>query len=118
MIPGDDAKVSETAGFYEDSQSVSSRFVSEFPSLGIQASGSGSRPTEITSGPDGNLWFTEYSIGKIGMISPTTHAISEFPATASNAVWGITAGPDGNLWFTEYTYAGKIGMLNPATPAI
>ena len=39
----------------------------------------GSRPTAITSGPDGNLWFTEADANKIGMINPTTHAITEFP---------------------------------------
>ena len=32
----------------------------------------------ITAGPDGNLWFAEYSSNKIGMINPTTHAITEF----------------------------------------
>jgi streptogramin lyase len=32
---------------------------------------SNSAPIVITSGPDGNLWFTEDSVGKIGRISPT-----------------------------------------------
>jgi len=52
------------------------------------------------------------------MISPTTHAITEFPVPTANSdpAW-ITAGPDGNLWFTEWG-ASKIGMINPATHAI
>ena len=39
---------------------------------------------------------------QIGMINPTTHAITEFPRPPPAAEpYGITAGPDGNLWFTE-----------------
>jgi len=72
----------------------------------------------ITTGPDGNLWFTETGASKIGMINPTTHAISEFATpTASASPEGITAGPDRNLWFTE-NGANKIGMINPTTHAI
>src|SRR5262245_20144580 len=61
-------------------------------------------PNSITAGPDGNLWFTEYTTGNIGigMINPATHAITDFPIPSANAdPRGITAGPDGNLWFTE-----------------
>jgi hypothetical protein len=73
-----------------------------------------------TAGPDGNLWFTEYA-GKVGMINPTTHAITEFPIPTSkkNTVslpFGITEGPDGNLWFAV-RYGNSIGVatLNPAS---
>jgi len=70
------------------------------------------------AGPDGNLWFIENSANKIGMIDPTTHAMSEFPIpTANSNPWGITAGPDGNIWFTERN-ASKIGMINLATDKI
>src|SRR5437764_528339 len=31
----------------------------------------------ITTGPDGNLWFTEQGANQIGMINPAIHAISE-----------------------------------------
>ncbi len=81
--------------------------------------GTGPNPTwGITTGPDGNLWFTENSFSKIGMINPTTDAISEFATpTASAGPRGITAGPDGNLWFTENA-ASKIGMINPTTGVI
>ena len=72
----------------------------------------------ITSGPDGNLWFTEQAANQIGEINPTTHAITEFATpTANSGPRGITAGPDGNLWFTE-NGAGKIGMINPTTHVI
>ena len=61
----------------------------------------------ITAGPDGNLWFTDVNIvlgGAIGVINPTTDAITEYPDTLPNefSPWrGITAGPDGNIWFTD-----------------
>src|SRR5690349_17248812 len=60
----------------------------------------GSQPILITSGPDGNLWFTEQGVNKIGRITPAG-VITEFPLAASSGPSGITTGPDGNLWFTE-----------------
>src|SRR5690348_6283861 len=39
----------------------------------------------ITAGPDGNLWFTEYGVSKIGMINPTNDHINEFATTTANA---------------------------------
>jgi streptogramin lyase len=60
-------------------------------------------PFDITAGPDGNLWFTEFTPGirTIGRITPEG-AITEFPlpANPANGPFGIAAGPDGNLWFT------------------
>lgn len=60
-----------------------------------------SRPFQIVAGPDGNLWFTEFTGAKIGRITPGG-VITEFPLPnpLSNA-GEIVAGPDGNLWFTE-----------------
>jgi streptogramin lyase len=75
-----------------------------------------SNPAYITPGPDGNVWFTEGGANKIGMINPTTDAITEF-AVPNAGPEGITAGPDGNLWFTERG-ANKIGMINPSTHTI
>jgi streptogramin lyase len=74
---------------------------------------------EITSGPDGNLWFTGRGdsiaggIGvsnKIGRITPAG-VITQFSTpTADSAPSGITRGPDGNLWFTELS-ANKVGRM-------
>ena len=65
---------------------------------------SASSPTGITSGPDGNLWFTENSAvsgNKIGRIT-TAGVFTEFTIpTGACLPYGITAGPDGNLWFAE-----------------
>ena len=66
----------------------------------------------ITTGPDGNLWFTETFINKIGRITPSG-TVTEFPLPASpSAPVAITAGPDGNLWFTE-GFGNKIGRITP-----
>lgn len=77
-----------------------------------------SGPLNITSGPDGNLWFTESLFGGasedgIGRITPGG-SITEFPIPGSNFIpGGITSGPDGNVWFTEgISYGG--GSPNPA----
>jgi streptogramin lyase len=69
---------------------------------------------DITAGPDGNLWFTEYFGNKIGRITPAGQ-IHEFPipGTDGRTPHGITAGPDGNLWFTEYT-GNQIGRITAA----
>ena len=64
-------------------------------------------PFSITSGPDGNVWFTEVNGNKIGQITPSG-VISEFVASGSPG--GITMGPDGALWFTEIG-GNKIGRI-------
>jgi hypothetical protein len=68
-----------------------------------------SGPSEITLGPDGNLWFTELFGNQIGMLDPTTGAVTDtlYP-TPGAGPYGITVGPDHNLWFTE-SDANEIG---------
>ena len=81
--------------------------------LSSQILASDSSPIGITAGPDGNLWFTEFTGNKVGKITPAG-AITEFPIpTASSFPYGITAGPDGNLWFVE-DGGNKIGRITPA----
>src|SRR4051812_41695924 len=62
-------------------------------------------PAGITTGPDGNLWFTEANPlgGAIDRIPPSG-AIQRFTTglSAFAIPTGITAGPDGALWFTEF----------------
>jgi virginiamycin B lyase len=74
----------------------------------------------ITTGPDGNLWFTGTTLGgtlapsdTIGRIT-TTGVVTYFntPTFDGNAAI-ITAGPDGNLWFTE-NLAARIGQITPS----
>ncbi len=89
-----------------------------------QGISSGAMPYAITAGPNGELWFTEESLGQIGVYNPTTGGVTEYQlpiSTGSNAAYdqnatpvGITLGPDGNIWFTEQR-DNLIGMINPAT---
>lgn len=99
-----------------------------------------SLPAMITSGPDGNLWFTEstettvdsgglHTIGQIGRITPQGQ-ISEFPIPNSDFhtqggggfLYGIQSGPlaiatgpDGNLWFTnnDIAHQNLLGRITP-----
>src|SRR5438876_10726 len=69
-------------------------------------------PSGITSGPDGNLWFTESS-GKIGRVTPSG-VFTEFPIpTVDSYPYHIAAGPDGNLWFTE-DLSNNVGRVTPS----
>ncbi len=69
---------------------------------------------DITTGPDGNLWFTEtatYS-NRIGRITPGGD-ITDFLAPSIDRPQYITAGADGNLWFSFRTESAG---LEPAPP--
>ncbi len=67
----------------------------------------------ITTGPDGNLWFTEYYSGGIGRITPDG-VVTEFTTglTPGGGPFAITAGPDGNVWFSEVN-ANRVGRVTP-----
>lgn len=78
----------------------------------------GAAASGITAGPDGNIYFTQRDVNRIGRLNPATGQIHLFPIpTAGSQPRDITAGPDGNLYFTEFD-GNKIGRfkLNPATP--
>ena len=53
---------------------------------------------DITTGPDGAMWFTSDTDGQIGRLA-TDGAFTSYP-TGHAFVRGITASPDGALWFT------------------
>jgi streptogramin lyase len=73
----------------------------------------GTKPIDITTGPDGALWFTECNDSGsgplqghavVGRIDPNSHAITEYSTGESAAgPWGISAGPDGAIWYTEWS---------------
>ena len=67
-----------------------------------------SHPNGITAGPDGALWFTEFSSNRIGRIT-TAGAIAEYPVP-SGPPEVIAVAADGALWFTEYD-SSKIGRI-------
>lgn len=68
-------------------------------------------PTEITAGPDGNVWFTDATgnVDRIIASGPNLGQVKAFPVDANEPA-GITSGPDGALWFTE-RYGGEIGRV-------
>lgn len=70
-------------------------------------------PYGITSGPDGNLWFTQYYVGRIDKITPDGSITEYSLPNKSTLPFEIISGPDGNLWFTE-TNGGKIGRITPS----
>jgi virginiamycin B lyase len=93
---------------------TSAATITEFP---VPTSASG--PNDITTGPDGALWFTEKDSNQIGRLDPaaaspgTTDGITEFPVpTAASGLGQIAAGSDGALWFVE-ARANMIGRLDP-----
>ena len=77
-----------------------------------------SYPSGITPGPDGNLWFTEFRAGKVGMVTPAG-TVTDFPVpTPSSQPLTIAAGPDGNLWFTEQSASSVARVLDAPVPAL
>ncbi len=84
----------------------------------------GSQPTDITTGPDGNLWFTQRAgVGRIGRVTPSG-SITEYVGgitsgfSAGQQPSHITSGPDGALWATEDGTTGQIVRLDPATGTV
>jgi streptogramin lyase len=67
-----------------------------------------SNPVFLTTGPDGNVWFTDTD-GSIGRITPDGQ-ITEFPVPNALPYGGIAAGADGNMWFAA---SGAIGRITP-----
>ena len=73
-----------------------------------------SRPFAITSGPDGNLYFTESLNGRIARIT-TNGVITESPLLPTNSQpEGITTGPDGAIWFT-LANSNELGRVDITT---
>jgi tripartite motif-containing protein 71 len=76
-----------------------------------------SKPTGITAGPDGNLWFANFNNGTlaktIGKIT-TSGSVTEY--SISGAAQGITSGSDGNVWYAN-PGNGKIGKITTAGAA-
>jgi virginiamycin B lyase len=64
----------------------------------------------LTKGSDGNLWFTEPGVGKIGVMTPSGGVIEQALPSGQQANQGITAAPDGNVWFTE---TNKVVRVTP-----
>ena len=65
----------------------------------------------ITSGPDGNIWFTEEDNNAVGRVTPGA-VITEFTAGfPTGSPRGIVTGPDGNLWVAQAGGDGAIARV-------
>ena len=68
----------------------------------------------ITTGPDGNLWFSEETHNAVGRITPDA-VITEFSAGfPTGSPRGIVTGPDGNLWVAMAGGDGAIAQVTKA----
>src|SRR5438046_10153822 len=61
--------------------------LSEFPT----ALAAGAAPSQITTGPDGNLWFTENGANKNGAVKNEGTLVPEIPLPAGSAAVGKRA---------------------------
>ena len=101
---GDGALATATADVGPSAEPVGT--ITEFPVP------SGSGPSGIATGPDGNVWFTEENSSKVGRITPSG-TITRFSVPTPGSLGGITGGPDGNVWFTEFN-GNKVARITPS----
>src|SRR5262249_30027937 len=70
-------------------------------------------PLGITSGADGNVWFTEFGLNQVAKINPSGTPIQGFSIpTPGSGPGNATLGPDGNVWFVEQL-GNRIGRVTP-----
>ena len=99
-----------TQGTYQSETGVEGKIGSVTPAgkVTVFPLPSGDAPTGgITTGPDGNLWFT--STKGIDRIT-SAGAVTEFALPSDANPRGITAGVDGNVWFSDTDHL-KIGRI-------
>jgi streptogramin lyase len=68
-------------------------------------------PGSIALGPEGDMWFTEPDVSKIGRITPAGE-ISQF--TAPSVGGPIVLGPDGNMWFMSGYSTSALSRITPS----
>jgi len=67
---------------------------------------------DITTGTDGNLWFTDAGRNALVRMTPAGIATTFPVPTPSSGVFGVAAGLGGEIYFTERD-AGRLGRLAP-----
>ncbi len=86
---------------------------------------SGTKPTGVTDGPDGNVWVADQE-GAIEKVNPaaclasSSGCITSYTTglNAGSKPTAIALGADGNLWFTDQGSTPAIGKINPSSGAI
>src|ERR1700760_639751 len=93
------------------SQAHSKMAMQTFPVL------AGAGAHDVYPAPDGSVWFTAQSAGKLGRLDPRTGK-SDFIALGPGAApHGVIIGPDGAAWVTEGGQ-NAIARVDPATRAV
>jgi virginiamycin B lyase len=86
-----------------------------------------SEPGGLAVGPDGNLWFIEFTPNVIGVMDTNGHVLHEYTSglfSNTTELYNIAAGPDGAMWFTDFSdrsigridQSGNITLLDPPFP--
>jgi streptogramin lyase len=116
----------DAAGTSRDRAAVATPTVTELTGGGTPGFSADSNPDGITVGPDGHIWFTEYSgpggsgqqagVGGLGRVnddgSVTELVGGETPGfDRRGGPEAITTGPDKRLWFTMYLDPGRLGIV-------
>jgi virginiamycin B lyase len=82
--------------------------------LPVQA---GAGPHDVSPAPDGAVWFTAQSAGKLGRLDPVTGRSDLIALGTGAARHGVIVGPDGAAWVTEGGQ-NAIARIDPATHAV
>jgi virginiamycin B lyase len=75
------------------------------------------RPHDVAPAPDGRIWFTGQRSGEMGLLDPTSGAITRFELPGPAAPHGVIVGPDGLAWITDGG-ANAIVSIDPASGTI
>ena len=73
-------------------------------------------PTNVVTGPDGNLWVAEGYAALVAKITPSG-TVTEYPTASGGAPMALTVGGDGNIWFADAANSaiGKITTSGTVT---
>src|SRR5499426_4840701 len=72
---------------------------------------------DVYPAPDGAVWFTAQSAGKLGRLDPKTGKSDLIALGPGAAPHGVIVGPDGAAWVTEGGQ-NAIARVDPATRAV
>lgn len=76
----------------------------------------GAHPHDVAAAPapDGPIYYTAQSTGKLGILDPRTGKTEEIPLGPKSAPHGVVVGPDGAPWITD-SGQNAIVRLDPKT---
>ena len=77
----------------------------------------GAGPHDVYPAPDGAVWFTAQSAGKLGRLDPRTGRFDLIALGPGAAPHGVIVGPDGAAWVTEGGQ-NAIARIDPATHGV